>query len=80
MEIRRQEGTKLFSFDRVYSPSVNQADIFEKSEVASLLDSVVSGMSATILAYGQTGSGKTFTWPNQLVGEGRQAEGPGASG
>lgn len=61
MEVRRPEGSKHFSFDWVHSPAATQADVFDRTNVASLLDSVMSGASATVLAYGQTGSGKTFT-------------------
>lgn len=61
MEVRRPEGSKHFSFDWVHSPSVTQSDVFDRTNVAALLDSVMSGASATVLAYGQTGSGKTFT-------------------
>jgi kinesin family protein C2/C3 len=74
MEIRRPEGTKHFSFDCVHTPTVNQPEIFDRSDVASLLDSVLGGMSATILAYGQTGSGKTFTCDYQASRQRGQGE------
>ncbi|CAD8081819.1 unnamed protein product [Paramecium sonneborni] len=49
-----------FTFDRIFGPDSEQADVFE--EVGRpILDSVMNGYNGTIFAYGQTSSGKTFT-------------------
>ncbi|KAI8816707.1 P-loop containing nucleoside triphosphate hydrolase protein [Fimicolochytrium jonesii] len=52
-------GTKAYSFDKVYGPKAGQADVFV--EVENLLKDVFDGKNATVFAYGQTGSGKTHT-------------------
>lgn len=61
LEVRKTDGSRTFSFDLIHSDNACQSDVFEKSNVPAVLDSVLDGFSATILAYGQTGSGKTFT-------------------
>ncbi|KAJ7981977.1 Kinesin-like protein [Quillaja saponaria] len=50
---------KTFKFDSVFSPQVDQADVFE--DTAPFAASVLDGYNVCIFAYGQTGSGKTFT-------------------
>lgn len=49
-----------FTFDRVFSTSSRQADVFEYS-IKQTVDDVMQGYNGTIFAYGQTGSGKTHT-------------------
>ena len=61
LEVTKSEGSKQFAFDLIHGDQTNQAEVFERSNIAGLLDNVFDGFSATILAYGQTGSGKTFT-------------------
>ena len=48
-----------YSFDRVFSPYVDQKDIFR--ELEPVVKGVMAGYRLCIFAYGQTGSGKTFT-------------------
>ncbi|EGZ09220.1 hypothetical protein PHYSODRAFT_386492, partial [Phytophthora sojae] len=61
LDVTLKEGEKArsFEFDRVFSPSSNQDDVF--GEVAGVVQSAVDGHNVSILAYGQTGSGKTYT-------------------
>eukprot|EP01006_Ploeotia_vitrea_P044987 TRINITY_DN66890_c4_g1_i1.p1 TRINITY_DN66890_c4_g1~~TRINITY_DN66890_c4_g1_i1.p1 ORF type:complete len:757 (-),score=116.05 TRINITY_DN66890_c4_g1_i1:66-2336(-) len=48
-----------FSFDRVFQPQHNNADIFD--ELQAFVQSALDGYRVCIFAYGQTGSGKTHT-------------------
>lgn len=58
-----------FGFDRVFSPSDSQANIF--SEVAELVQSALDGYHVCLFSYGQTGAGKTFTMQGTPDEQGR---------
>lgn len=54
-----------FSFDKVFSPSSKQQDVYEYT-VKPALKKIFEGYNSTVLSYGQTGSGKTFTMEGEL--------------
>ena len=76
IQIVKNDGLKNFAFDSIHSEKATQSKMFEKSNIAGLLDTIFDGFTATILAYGQTGSGKTYTLFKEIVGKGREAEEP----
>jgi hypothetical protein len=45
----------------VFNEATSQSQVFEQSDVSSLVQRVVQGFHATVFVYGQTGSGKTYT-------------------
>ncbi|KAM6346746.1 centromere-associated protein E [Podargus strigoides] len=53
-------GTKVFSYDRVFHSSDNTQQLYEGVAVP-IIQSAVQGYNGTIFAYGQTASGKTYT-------------------
>ncbi|CAI5793438.1 centromere-associated protein E [Podarcis lilfordi] len=55
--ISQLDGTKSFTFDRVFHSSDNT----EEGVAASVIKSAVQGYNGTIFAYGQTALGKTST-------------------
>ncbi|KAJ7402468.1 hypothetical protein BTVI_86066 [Pitangus sulphuratus] len=53
-------GTKIFSYDRVFHSSDNTQQLYDGVAVP-IIQSAVRGYNGTIFAYGQTASGKTYT-------------------
>lgn len=59
LSIDSPQGRKLFVFDRVFSPDVEQAGIWEYLEDG--VSAFTSGYNVSLLAYGQSGAGKSYT-------------------
>ncbi|XP_048366029.1 centromere-associated protein E isoform X7 [Sphaerodactylus townsendi] len=58
--ISQVDGTKFFTFDRVFHAEESTSTVYK--EVADpIIKSAVQGYNGTIFAYGQTASGKTYT-------------------
>ncbi|XP_035181738.1 centromere-associated protein E [Oxyura jamaicensis] len=58
--ISEVNGTKVFSYDRVFHSSDNTQQLYDGVAVP-IIQSAVQGYNGTIFAYGQTASGKTYT-------------------
>ncbi|KAG8454140.1 hypothetical protein GDO86_000690, partial [Hymenochirus boettgeri] len=66
--ISQIDGTKSFSFDRVFNSLETTGQVY-KEIAAPIVRSALQGYNGTIFAYGQTSSGKTYTMtgtPNSL--------------
>ncbi|KAL1837712.1 hypothetical protein VTJ49DRAFT_3487 [Mycothermus thermophilus] len=59
LSIDSPQGRKLFVFDRVFSPDVDQAGIWEYLE--DCIQAFTQGYNVSLLAYGQSGAGKSYT-------------------
>ncbi|XP_051676102.2 centromere-associated protein E isoform X1 [Oryctolagus cuniculus] len=58
--IYQVDGSKSFSFDRVFHSNETTKNVYEEIAVP-IIDSAIQGYNGTIFAYGQTASGKTHT-------------------
>jgi hypothetical protein len=59
------EQRKPFTFDIVFPPNTEQADLYQKT-AKPVVQATVTGYNGTVFAYGQTGTGKTFTMEGVL--------------
>lgn len=59
LAIDAPQGRKVFVFDRVFSPDVDQAGLWDYLE--DCVNSFTMGYNVSLLAYGQSGAGKSYT-------------------
>lgn len=59
LAIDAPQGRKVFVFDRVFAPEVDQAGVWEYLE--DCVNAFTSGYNVSLLAYGQSGAGKSYT-------------------
>lgn len=59
LSIDSPQGRKLFVFDRVFGPEVEQEGIWDY--LADSVNSFAQGYNVSLLAYGQSGAGKSYT-------------------
>ncbi|CAK7215722.1 hypothetical protein SCUCBS95973_002574 [Sporothrix curviconia] len=59
LAIDSPQGRKLFVFDRVFSPEVNQEGVWDY--LTDSVSSFTTGYNVSLLAYGQSGAGKSYT-------------------
>lgn len=59
LAIECPQGRKLFVFDRVFGPEVDQEGVWEYLQDS--VNALVTGYNVSLLAYGQSGAGKSYT-------------------
>ncbi|ROW02563.1 hypothetical protein VPNG_07867 [Cytospora leucostoma] len=59
LAIDAPQGRKVFVFDRVFSPEVDQAGLWDYLE--DCVTAFTTGYNVSLLAYGQSGAGKSYT-------------------
>jgi hypothetical protein len=59
LTIESSQGKKLFVFDRVFAPDVDQEGVY--AYLNESVNSFMEGYNVSILAYGQSGAGKSYT-------------------
>ncbi|KAK6955667.1 hypothetical protein Daesc_003310 [Daldinia eschscholtzii] len=59
ISIDSPQGKKLFVFDRVFGPEVDQEGIWEYLQDS--ISAFLQGYNVSLLAYGQSGAGKSYT-------------------
>ncbi|XP_043828664.1 centromere-associated protein E [Dromiciops gliroides] len=67
--ISQIDGTRSFSFDRVFHSNDTTEKVYEEIAVP-IICSAIQGYNGTIFAYGQTASGKTYTMMGSADGLG----------
>ncbi|ORY60024.1 uncharacterized protein BCR38DRAFT_488217 [Pseudomassariella vexata] len=70
LAIDAPQGKKLFVFDRVFAPDVDQEGVWEY--LRDSVDAFLQGYNVSLLAYGQSGAGKSYTMGTS--GPGDQAD------
>ncbi|KAK6332454.1 hypothetical protein TWF730_004128 [Orbilia blumenaviensis] len=59
LAIDSQQGRKVFIFDRIFGPDVQQDGVWDYLQDS--ISAFVQGYNVSILAYGQSGAGKSYT-------------------
>jgi len=59
LSIDSPQGRKLFVFDRVFPPEVDQEGVWEY--LSDCVNAFTQGYNVSLLAYGQSGAGKSYT-------------------
>ncbi|OAA57515.1 kinesin family protein [Niveomyces insectorum RCEF 264] len=59
LAIDSPQGRKLFVFDRVFGPEVNQEGVWDY--LTDCVNAFTTGYNVSLLAYGQSGAGKSYT-------------------
>lgn len=59
LAIDAPQGRKVFVFDRVFSPEVEQEGLWDYLE--DCVNAFTTGYNVSLLAYGQSGAGKSYT-------------------
>ena len=59
LAVESPQGRKLFVFDRVWAPNVDQEGVWEY--LSESVNHFVQGYNVSLLAYGQSGAGKSYT-------------------
>lgn len=59
LAIDAPQGRKVFVFDRVFSPEIEQAGLWDYLE--DCVNAFMTGYNVSLLAYGQSGAGKSYT-------------------
>ena len=59
LSIDSPQGRKLFVFDRVFGPEIDQAGIWDYLD--DCVNAFTQGYNVSLLAYGQSGAGKSYT-------------------
>lgn len=63
-DVSSSSPPRRFTFDRVFGPSADQADVFES--VRRTVHYALEGSNACVIAYGDAGSGKAYTMQGPL--------------
>lgn len=67
LAIDAPQGRKVFVFDRVFAPEIDQAGVWQYLE--DCVNSFTTGYNVSLLAYGQSGAGKSYTMGTSGPGE-----------
>jgi kinesin family protein 4/21/27 len=59
LAIDSPQGKKLFVFDRVFGPDINQEGVWDY--LNDCVSAFLQGYNVSLLAYGQSGAGKSYT-------------------